>query len=154
MLRFLGSEGFTVSDRRIMQLLRLLKCFAYVQGDSHVCVEHLHQLLPFCLWTKESSEIPTIKKAIDAACPNPKKHLKSLLKTAEEETKEAVRQTGEQPDGVLERATQQIVNIEKEVSRTRDSGVSNLPAADYKKILSQLRDLREELAEAKELAVY
>ena len=153
-ISFLGSEGFTVSDRRIMQLLKLLKCFAYVQGDLQVCVEHLHQLLPFCLWTKESSEIPAIKKAIATACPVPKKHLKSLLQTAAEETEKAIRQTGEQPDGVLERATQQLVNIEGQITLLQDSGVSNLPTTDYKRALSQLSELRSELAEAKELAVY
>lgn len=153
-LGYLTQEGFAVSDRRRMQLIKLLKCFAYVQGDGRVCIEHLHELLPFCLWTKESSEIPLIKKAIDAACPLPKKHLKTLLKTASEETQSALRMQGDSLKGALERATQQLVNIEKTIHALQNSETSTLPETEYEKVLGEIGDLREELAEAKDLAIY
>jgi len=153
-LGYLTQEGFAVSDRRRMQLIKLLKCFAYVQGDARVCIEHLHELLPFCLWTKESSEIPTIKKAIDAACPQPKKYLKALLKTASEETQNALRMQGESLKGSLERATQQLVNIEKTIRTLEGNQTSTLPETEYEKVLGEISDLREELAEAKDLAIY
>lgn len=153
-ISFLSSEGFTVSDRRIMQLLKLMKCFAYVQGDLHVCVEHLHQLLPLCLWTKEPSEIPVIKKAIEKASPKPKSLLKFMQETAEEETRSAIDNTGEDPSRTLTRATQQLVNFEKEIYQIRDGHTSNLAKVNYERALSQLEAMRADLAEAKELEVY
>ena len=107
-----------------------------------------------CADASQSGEDSAIKKAIDAACPQPKKHLKALLKTASEETQNALRMQGESLKGSLERATQQLVNIEKTIRTLEGNQTSTLPETEYEKVLGEIGDLREELAEAKDLAIY
>ena len=149
-IKALEQAGFAISDRRIMQLLKLLKCYAYVQGSPAVYIEHLHALLPFCLWLKEASEINTIKKQLDKVCPHPKKLLKDWLKLAQNETQAALAREDYHIQPYLERATQQLVNIERQINELQSKAIANIPDKRYQAALNQMEELRLELAEAKD----
>lgn len=151
-IRYLGEEGFEISDRRIMQLLKLLKCFAYVQGDQFVCIEHLHGLLPYCLWTKEASEISSIKNALSTICPLPRKNLSQLLDTAKKETNSAL--LAEDQQIAIERAVTQLVNTQRLIEKLEAGQKTNLEPKKFKQALEQLAEYRKELAEAQDYATY
>jgi MoxR-like ATPase len=78
-------DGFVVSARRRVKLLQLLQCYAYVQGDEQVYLEHVHELLPQCCWKSSVEEIREIKKIVEATAPIAKQELTSIVKAAESE---------------------------------------------------------------------
>ncbi|MGR3279643.1 AAA family ATPase, partial [Acaryochloris marina NIES-2412] len=78
-------DGFVVSARRRVKLLQLLRCFAYVQGDERVYLEHVHELLPQCCWKSKIEEIREIKRLIETAAPIAKKQLSNIVKAAQDE---------------------------------------------------------------------
>ncbi|MGR3279950.1 AAA family ATPase, partial [Acaryochloris marina NIES-2412] len=76
---------FVISARRRVKLLQLLRCFAYVQGDDQVYLEHVHELLPQCCWKSKIEEIREIKKLIEIAAPIAKKELADIVSAAQSE---------------------------------------------------------------------
>ncbi|MGR3279318.1 AAA family ATPase [Acaryochloris marina NIES-2412] len=78
-------DGFVVSARRRVKLLQLVRCFAYVQGDDQVYLEHIHELLPQCCWKSKIEEIREIKKLIETTAPLAKNKLADIVKAAQGE---------------------------------------------------------------------
>lgn len=78
-------DGFGVSARRRVKLLELVRCYAYVQGDEQVYLEHIHELLPQCCWKSKIEEIREIRKLIETAAPIAKKKLADIVKVAQNE---------------------------------------------------------------------
>ncbi|MGR3279671.1 AAA family ATPase [Acaryochloris marina NIES-2412] len=78
-------DGFVISARRRVKLLQLVRCFAYVQGDDQVYLEHVHELLPQCCWKSKIEEIREIKKLIETAAPIAKKELANIVQAAQSE---------------------------------------------------------------------
>ncbi|BDM83875.1 MoxR family ATPase [Acaryochloris marina] len=85
MIHNLIRDGFVISARRRVKLLQLVQCFAYVQGDEQVYLEHVHELLPQCCWKSKIEEIREIKKLIETAAPIAKKKLADIVKAAQGE---------------------------------------------------------------------
>ncbi|ABW31948.1 hypothetical protein [Acaryochloris marina] len=78
-------DGFVISARRRVKLLQLVQCYAYIQGDEQVYLEHLHELLPQCCWKSKIEEIREIKKLIETSAPIAKKKLADIAKAAQGE---------------------------------------------------------------------
>lgn len=151
-VKALGEAGFAISDRRIIQLLQLLKCYAYVQGHGAVYLDHLLALLPLCLWQKDPAEVREISKALKAACPHPGTQLKEFLQAAR---KEVERLEGDEVTSqIANLVTSSLSSLEARVMALQAAETSTLPAATFERALAELEALRLQVAEIKEATLY
>jgi MoxR-like ATPase len=152
-IKALGEAGFAISDRRIIQLLHLLKCYAYIQGHGAVYLDHLLALLPLCLWQKDPAEIREINKALKAACPHPEAQLKDFLQAARKEV-ERLEAEDEVSHNLANMVTGSLLTLETRVTELQAAETSPLPATAFEKALAELETLRLQVAEIKEAALY
>ncbi|MDQ3234457.1 MAG: MoxR family ATPase, partial [Pseudobdellovibrionaceae bacterium] len=61
-------KNLYMSDRKLVKIVELLKCLAFVQGDQAVSSEHLHELLPYCVANMED-EVKEAKQVLKDKCP-------------------------------------------------------------------------------------
>ncbi|QUY46283.1 AAA family ATPase [Acaryochloris marina] len=118
-------DGFVVSARRRVKLLQLVRCFAYVQGDDQVYLEHIHELLPQCCWKSKIEEIREIKRLIETAAPIAKKELSSITQAAQSE----------------------VLRLEQKLNNSSLGHTDHVNAADFAR--TQLTNLSQSMAKVK-----
>lgn len=70
----LAGRGIQVSDRRRVQILKFMKGWAIVQGDTELVPEHLHNSLIHIVY-RDVEDIETIKDCLDQIIPTANKLL-------------------------------------------------------------------------------
>ncbi|UJB73027.1 hypothetical protein HRE53_30320 (plasmid) [Acaryochloris sp. 'Moss Beach'] len=118
-------DGFVISARRRVKLLQLAQCFAYVQGDSQIYLEHIHELLPQCCWKSKIEEIREIKRLIETAAPIAKKELSSITQAAQSE----------------------VLRLEQKLNNSSLGHTDHVNAADFAR--TQLTNLSQSMAKVK-----
>lgn len=87
----LKEQAFLISDRKLQQLVNLLQCYAYTQGDNEVFVDHIHELFPHCLWRTEPKEINEIRKLLKETYPSPLQKVNEFYDAAKIEANEVTK---------------------------------------------------------------
>jgi MoxR-like ATPase len=64
----LQQRSITISDRRRVQILKFLKAWAVVQGDSELYPEHMHNSITHIVYRTEEDKL-TIKETLDQEIP-------------------------------------------------------------------------------------
>ena len=118
-------DGFVISARRRVKLLQLVQCYAYVQGDNQVYLEHVHELLPQCCWKSSIEEIREIRRLIETAAPIAKKQLSDIVKAAQGE----------------------VSGLEKKLNNPSLGHTNQASAADFAR--TQLSNLSQNMAKVK-----
>ena len=80
----LGRSAIVVSDRKLQQLLILSQAYAFVQGESEVMLDHIHELWPECIWSKPQ-ERDEIRSLLQSACPTASTLCQQLYDAARQE---------------------------------------------------------------------
>lgn len=145
-------DGFDVSARRRVKLLQLVQCYAYVQGDEQVYLEHVHELLPQCCWQSKIEEIREIRKLIESAAPIAKKELSEIVKAAqgevsqlEKDLKDSDFDHQDQVDaGIFTRT--QLTNLSKSMEQVSAELCRN-GASQKTKAEAELNELSERITE-------
>jgi MoxR-like ATPase len=63
-----AKKNLYMSDRKLVKIIELLKCYAYVQGDAEAMPDHLHELIPCCVSNTEG-DIREARAVIKEKCP-------------------------------------------------------------------------------------
>lgn len=157
-LAALADKGFEVSNRRMVQLIRLLRCYAYVQGDEQVLVDHLQELLPQCLWRQDETEIREITNILKDICPSAIMRLreirKVLLAMSGDIEKLSSSFDPEESKQHKKRCQQQSLSLTQLEERLQT--IDDLPSRQDTKQITQLQqqieDFKSQVSQAKELA--
>jgi MoxR-like ATPase len=80
-IEMLNSRGLIISDRRRVQIIKFLKGWAVVQGDSEVLPEHLHSTLKHIVY-QTPEDISVIKEVVDQCVPTAEKYFREVQKAA------------------------------------------------------------------------
>lgn len=118
----LTRANLPVSDRKLMQVLRFAQCYAFVQGEDEVLVEHLHEILPDCLWKKEGKERDEIKKIVIKIAPSSIQLAQGYIDAARSELGKVAEEYNHQMSSgspsqscltdVIERATRTVLGLQ------------------------------------------
>jgi len=78
----LGTNGITISDRRRVQILKFLKAWALVQGDTQLSADHFHSSLVHMVYHNIEDQ-KTIREVIDTQFPTAAKLIGDARRAAD-----------------------------------------------------------------------
>ena len=81
-LDMLESRGITVSDRRRVQILKFMKGWAVVQGETEVHASMLHQTLKHIIYTNPD-EIEDINEVVKQVIPTAEEYMTSVKRASQ-----------------------------------------------------------------------
>lgn len=148
----LDREGFSVSDRKMQQLVKLLQAHAFVLGDERVCSESFHDLLPDCLWQREPKDRTKIGQILEKIVPDVNQQATLLYDAAKEElakVETAARGYNLKSDRQTERklldaADDAALRLE-DIARKIEKLIAENRGKNVRKAQRILADVREEL---------
>lgn len=144
-----NKHGIIISSRKHNQLIKIIKCYAYVCGDSEVDEDHL-ELLKHTLWNKSEEQIlitELVKKF-----GNPLNEKLQLIMDAAKDSFQSVPgydgverskwvSIATSSDTELEEIEQQLEQIKKSAKKKNSRKISN----SLKKISEYRQDLKEKI---------
>jgi MoxR-like ATPase len=78
----LSSNGIVISDRRRVQILKFLKAWTLVQGESQLCADHFHNSLVHMIY-RNIEDQKTIREVIETQFPTAAKLLSDARRAAD-----------------------------------------------------------------------
>jgi hypothetical protein len=78
----LSSNGIVISDRRRVQILKFLKAWTLVQGESQLCADHFHNSLVHMIY-RNIEDQKTIREVIETQFPTAAKLLGDARRAAD-----------------------------------------------------------------------
>lgn len=144
-----------LSDRKLVKIIELVKCYAYVQGDTEAMPDHLHELIPCCVSNTED-DIKEARSVIKEKCPTLHGMASEWLDTARRLAIEVSEQAGAyrasgKPDSArirmergIDSATKNVSDIKKQLEAAMKEWKDSSPR--IQKIATSIDDILTEIA--------
>lgn len=134
--------GFSIGDRRLEDISQLLQGYAWLEGDTELNIEHIHDLLPYCVPGCDSKQA---KKILDDVAPSYLGRVKALMDAANVEVGNfsQAKANGEEISKKSESVLTALIAIQNKIEQIFDESPEKLA----KSLLKYRRQIKEKITE-------